>query len=215
MFAHRDLGSLHSSYLHSALMLAALTIGHHFSISAFCWAASASGVCCSRGHVPWPISARRRRTPAGSSKASTNAALSLAMTSLGVLLGARGPGPGTEPSSRGEAHFVKCRRLRRRRPSGFGHHPIGLELPGAYLSQRACHLGKGQIDLAGNQILDHGCGAAVGPNESACRCSSGNTSRQHPLRRRRRRFPPSPCRDCPSARRSAPPSPLSATRLLR
>jgi hypothetical protein len=39
--------------LHSALMFAALMIGHHFSISAFCWAASASGVCCSRGHVPW------------------------------------------------------------------------------------------------------------------------------------------------------------------
>ena len=37
---------------HSALMFAALMIGHHFSISAFCCTASASGVCLSRGHSP-------------------------------------------------------------------------------------------------------------------------------------------------------------------
>jgi GNAT superfamily N-acetyltransferase len=36
-----------SKPFHSALMFAALMIGHHFSISAFCWAASASRVCCS------------------------------------------------------------------------------------------------------------------------------------------------------------------------
>ena len=37
---------------HSALMPAALMIGHHFPISA-CWcAASASGVCLSRGQIP-------------------------------------------------------------------------------------------------------------------------------------------------------------------
>ena len=36
---------------YSALMLAALMIGHHFSISAFWNAASASGVCCSRGGI--------------------------------------------------------------------------------------------------------------------------------------------------------------------
>jgi hypothetical protein len=34
---------------HSALMPDALMIGHHFFASAFCKAASASGVCCSRG----------------------------------------------------------------------------------------------------------------------------------------------------------------------
>ena len=39
---------------YSALILAALMIGHHFSISAFCKAASASGVCCSRGEMSWP-----------------------------------------------------------------------------------------------------------------------------------------------------------------
>src|SRR5215469_13986415 len=38
--------------VYSALMFAALMIGHHFSISAFCCAASASGVCLSRGHSP-------------------------------------------------------------------------------------------------------------------------------------------------------------------
>src|SRR5262249_19658995 len=35
----------------SALMLAALIIGHHFSISACCCAASACGVCLSRGQI--------------------------------------------------------------------------------------------------------------------------------------------------------------------
>jgi len=34
------------------LMPAALMIGHHFSMSAFCAAASASGVCSSRGEFP-------------------------------------------------------------------------------------------------------------------------------------------------------------------
>jgi len=34
-----------------ALMLAALRIGHHFSISALCKAPSASGVCWSRGKI--------------------------------------------------------------------------------------------------------------------------------------------------------------------
>jgi hypothetical protein len=43
-----------SKPFHSALMFAALMIGHHFSISAFCWAASASGVCCSRGQILQP-----------------------------------------------------------------------------------------------------------------------------------------------------------------
>jgi hypothetical protein len=37
--------------LHSALMFAVLMIGHHFSISAFWSAASASGVCFSRGQI--------------------------------------------------------------------------------------------------------------------------------------------------------------------
>jgi len=46
--------------LHSALMLAALMIGHHFLISAFCNARRASGVCCSRGSFPGQ--GRRART---------------------------------------------------------------------------------------------------------------------------------------------------------
>jgi hypothetical protein len=73
--------------LHSPLMFAALTMGHQRSISAFCRAPSASGVCCSRGKNSSPRSANRRRT-AGSAIASTAAAFSLPMMSLGVPLGA-------------------------------------------------------------------------------------------------------------------------------
>ena len=42
---HRDFPPPDPSIAHSALMPAALMIGHHFSISAFCQAPSASGVC--------------------------------------------------------------------------------------------------------------------------------------------------------------------------
>ena len=55
---------------HSPLMFAALTIGHHFSISTFWKAASASGVCCSGGGMARPWSAMRACT-AGSARAST------------------------------------------------------------------------------------------------------------------------------------------------
>src|SRR6516164_2779617 len=61
--------------VHSPLIPAALMIGHHFSISAFCSARSASGVCWSRGKISWPISASRLRTLA-SAKASTTDPLS-------------------------------------------------------------------------------------------------------------------------------------------
>jgi Putative metallopeptidase len=43
-----DFEELYRSY-GAAFMPASLMIGHHFSISAFWRAASASGVCCSRG----------------------------------------------------------------------------------------------------------------------------------------------------------------------
>src|SRR5215467_2331349 len=72
---------------YSALMPAALMIGHHFTISALWNAASACGVCSSRDTICWPRSASRWRTP-GSVSASTAAALSLAMTSRGVPFGA-------------------------------------------------------------------------------------------------------------------------------
>ena len=42
-------GSFIETLPHSALMFAALMIGHHFSISDFCSAASTAGVCWSRG----------------------------------------------------------------------------------------------------------------------------------------------------------------------
>ena len=46
---------------HSALRPSSLMIGHHFSASAFCKAASVSGVCCSRGKASYPSSASRDR----------------------------------------------------------------------------------------------------------------------------------------------------------
>src|SRR5262249_18342386 len=70
----------------SALMLAALTIGHHRSISALWKAPNASGVCWSADGISWPCSAKRCRTVA-SARVSTTAALSLAMTSFGVAFG--------------------------------------------------------------------------------------------------------------------------------
>src|SRR5215813_4689950 len=75
---------------HSALIPNSLMSGHHFSISAFCKAASASGVCWSRGKISISRAAKRDRT-AGSASASTDAALSLPMMSFGVPLGAKSP----------------------------------------------------------------------------------------------------------------------------
>jgi hypothetical protein len=64
--------------------------GHHFSASAFTSAPSVSGVCCSRAKTSYPRSASRDRT-AGSDSASTTAAFSFPMTSLGVPFGAKSP----------------------------------------------------------------------------------------------------------------------------
>src|SRR6516164_2976207 len=74
--------------VHSALIPAALMIGHHFSISAFCTAASAAGVCSSRGKSSTPRSANRAPT-SSAAKVSTVAAFSLSMIGLGVALGAK------------------------------------------------------------------------------------------------------------------------------
>ena len=73
--------------VHSGLISVSLMIGHHLSISAFWKVPSTSGDCCSRGGTSNPNLASCVRT-AGSARASTMAALSLAMTSLGVALGA-------------------------------------------------------------------------------------------------------------------------------
>src|SRR5262245_65748982 len=75
---------------HSALMLAALISGHHFSISALWWAASACADCCSRGGISWPRPARRSRTT-GSASASMAAVVSLPMASCGVPFGTHIP----------------------------------------------------------------------------------------------------------------------------
>src|ERR1700687_428916 len=75
---------------YSALIPAALMIGHHFAISALCKAPSASGVCSSRATTSGPICSIRARTP-GSAKLSTIAALILPSTGGGVPLGAHTP----------------------------------------------------------------------------------------------------------------------------
>src|ERR1700730_4645001 len=75
---------------HSALMPAALTMGHHFAISAFWKAPSASGVCCSRGGTLCPKSASRWRTKVPP-RASTTVLLRFAITVLGVPLGTHSP----------------------------------------------------------------------------------------------------------------------------
>src|SRR5215472_15709628 len=61
-FAERGLRNILCFRVHSPLMRAALRIGHHFSISALWWAASASGVCCVRGGIVSPRSVSRCRT---------------------------------------------------------------------------------------------------------------------------------------------------------
>ena len=75
---------------YSALIPAALMIGHHLSISALWNAAKPSGVCCSREATSSPSSAKRFWI-AGSASAATIAALSFAITSFGVPFGAKRP----------------------------------------------------------------------------------------------------------------------------
>jgi len=67
---------------HSAPIPNSLMSGHHFSESAFTSAPSFSGRCWSRGKISAPNSPIRART-FGSANASTTAALSLLMISLG------------------------------------------------------------------------------------------------------------------------------------
>jgi hypothetical protein len=75
---------------HSALIPNFFIMGHHFSASAFMSAASASGVCRSRGKISIPSSPSRERSD-GSAIASMAAVLSLPMMFLGVRLGANNP----------------------------------------------------------------------------------------------------------------------------
>src|SRR5207253_3101059 len=79
-----------SAAAQSTLTLAALIIGHHFAISAFCQAPSACGVSLSFGGICSPRFSSCLRT-AGSFRASTAAALSFATTSFGVSLGTQRP----------------------------------------------------------------------------------------------------------------------------
>src|ERR1019366_195925 len=71
---------------YSALILAALIMGHHLSISD-CWKVrSASGVCCSSGNISCERLMSFSRV-AGLANAFTSASLSLTMMSLGVPFG--------------------------------------------------------------------------------------------------------------------------------
>ena len=72
---------------HSPLMLAALMIGHHFSISALTSNPSDFGVCSEGGKISIPMLSSRRRT-AASAKATIPAPLSFSMMFAGVPLGA-------------------------------------------------------------------------------------------------------------------------------
>src|SRR6185312_3364808 len=76
--------------LHSTLIFAALTSGHHFSMSARWRAPSACGVRWSGAGSSWPSSVMRLIT-AGSSRLSTSAAFSRAIASGGVPLRTNSP----------------------------------------------------------------------------------------------------------------------------
>ena len=105
-------------------------MGHQRSISAFWWAASASGVCCSRDGSSKPRLASRFCTLA-SARAPTTAALSLPMASLGVRIANRRSGArlarlhGLREHVEGRPH-----RQRRRRGSLLPRRPPDLSLPG-------------------------------------------------------------------------------------
>src|SRR3569833_3324630 len=74
----------------STLTLAALIIGHHMAISAFCQVPSAAGVSWSFGGICKPKFSSCLRT-AGLFWASAAAAFNLATTSFGVSLGTQSP----------------------------------------------------------------------------------------------------------------------------
>src|SRR5258708_18659297 len=140
-------------------MPAALMIGHHFSISALCSAASAAGVCSSRGTICCPASAARWRTP-GSANALTAAALSLAMTSLGVPLGANSaPDRAIKPWQSG---LVYRWNIRRRSKAAVARHCISLDASATDLRQGCRLVSEYQVDPPGYQILHRHHTAAVG-----------------------------------------------------
>ena len=96
-------------------------------------APSASGVCCSRGKISRPRSASRDRT-AGSASASTAAALSLAMMSFGVPLGAKNPNQVGEGKRR-QSHLGKSRDVGRLRQARVACYRIGFYAPGPHQRQ--------------------------------------------------------------------------------
>ncbi len=138
--------AVRSSTGYSPLMPAALMIGHHFSISAFCFAPSAAAVCCSRGKMSWPMSFSRCLTVASSS-VSTIAALSLA-----TIVGRRALGHPHAVPERGvkarHAEFVERRHVGRRPPALVRQHRVGLDLPVADRVQVGRSLPEREVDVA-------------------------------------------------------------------
>jgi hypothetical protein len=146
-------------------MPAALMIGHHFSISALWNAASASGVCSSRGTICCPRLTSRSRT-AGSASASTAAALSFAMISRGIPFGANSAVPdGTvEP---GQSGLVHRGNLRGHREAALAHHCKGFDVTAANLRQGRGLIRENHINLAGDETLHRGSAAPVGHEAKA------------------------------------------------
>src|SRR5215475_11970228 len=131
-------------------MPAALMIGHHFAISAFCIAATASGVCCSRGGMtkPWSTSFWRM---AGSCVVPTAAALSLSMMSLGVPLGGEQTRPQRELEP-GEPRFLRRGDFGRDCDAVLGGDRKRLDPARADVRQRGSGVGDRHVDLPANQI---------------------------------------------------------------
>ena len=152
--------SLHRRAPHCCLMPAALMTGHHFSMSAFCCATSASGVCCSRGGISMPRPVRRSRT-AGSAER---------LLHRGVELGDDRRGrAGRRPEAVPQRH-VQARRaglvhgrdvadLRDARRRG---NRQGLDRARAHMHHRVLHLIDHEIDLAGEEIDHRRRRAAIG-----------------------------------------------------
>ena len=135
-------------------------IGHHFSVSALWYAASASGVSCSRRRNVVAGVAMRWRT-AGSASASTDRRVEPGDDVLGRALGRPEPGPHRDVDAR-HARLVGGRDVGRGGPALLGQHGIGLDPAAADVRQHLRGLGADpQVDLPADQILVGRAAAAI------------------------------------------------------
>ena len=151
---------LQNPELHSALIPAALTMGHHFSISAFCQAPSAWGVSWSAGGMSWP------RAASFSLRGGLGQRLHDGRVQLGDDVGRRALGrPQAVPHrdmQAGQARFIDGRHLGRRRQPLLGRDGKRLDGAGAQLRQHVRGLVEHDVDLAGQKIAHRRRGAAIG-----------------------------------------------------